>query len=133
MARGFLKLERDQGPCADLQPLDENTLVLDLDSDPLPRGPWDTITLLGVLEYLYHPAHALKKIAAAASHLVFSYCCCINKSDVSISERHRSGWINAMTEQNIRDEMSALGFHLSGRELFNSTTYFEQIVFEFTR
>lgn len=118
---------------ADLEPLDDRTLALDLDSDPMPRGPWDTIVLLGVVEYLHHPAEALRKIANTASHLVMSYCCCIDRGSDGIGERRAHGWVNDMSEQNVRDEMEALGFCLRSRGLHNSTPYFQQVVFEFEK
>jgi SAM-dependent methyltransferase len=116
---------------ADLEPLDDSTLALDLDSDPMPRGPWDTIVLLGVLEYLHQPAEALRKLASAASHLVLSYCCCMNQEAAGIAERRARGWVNDMSEQNVRDELDALGFRLCSRKLHNSTRYFEQVILEF--
>jgi hypothetical protein len=118
---------------ADLEPLDAETLALDLDSDPIPSGSWDTIVLLGVLEYLHYPAEALQKIANAASHLVISYCCCIDRGSDRVNERRKRGWTNAMTEQDIRNEMESAGLRLSGREIFNSEADFDQIIFEFIK
>lgn len=118
---------------ADLEPLDDKTLVFDLDGDPMLRGSWDTIVLLGVLEYLHHPVEALRKIASAASHLVMSYCCCVNDQPESISERRMRGWVNDMSEQRIREEMESLGFHARTKALLNSTQYLEQFVLEFER
>jgi hypothetical protein len=119
---------------ADLEPLDIGaTLALDLDDDPIPAGPWDTIVLLGVLEYLYNPVEALRKLANAAPHVVISYCCCLDHGPNSIAERRARGWINAMAEQNIRDQMGLLGFYVSSRQCLNSTPYFEQIIFDFMK
>lgn len=118
---------------ADLEPLDEETLAFDLDSDPIPRGSWDTIVLLGVLEYLHHPAEALRKLANAASHLVMSYCCCTDGGPDSIDERRTRGWVNDMSERHFRDEMKSLGFQARSKEVLNSTRYLEQSVFEFQR
>src|SRR5262249_25488737 len=68
----FRKLvaSRCQYTGADLEPIDPLTLSCDLDNDPIPRGSWDVIVLLGVLEYLYRPREALEKIANAAAALV---------------------------------------------------------------
>jgi Capsular polysaccharide synthesis protein/Methyltransferase domain len=118
---------------ADLEPLDDTTLALDLESDPMPRGPWDTIVLLGVLEYLHYPGEALRKIASATGHIVLSYCCCLDSGQDSLGERGRRGWTNAMTEQNIRDEMGALEYHVSDRQTFECTPFFEQIVLQLER
>jgi hypothetical protein len=118
---------------ADLEPLDDNSLVLDVDNEPLPRGSWDTIVLLGVLEYLHYPAKALEKIANTASQLVISYCCCVDISEECASERRSRGWVNSMTEQDIGHELARLGFRMSGRQLFKSTPHLEDIVFEFVK
>ena len=60
---------------ADLQPLDAETIALDLDSDSLPDRHFDCVVLLGVFEYLHHPAAAVRKICEAADQVVVSYCC----------------------------------------------------------
>jgi hypothetical protein len=117
---------------ADLEPLDDKTLALDLDNDPLPAGSWDTIVLLGVLEYLHYPAQAINKMTSAAPHIVMSYCCSRGR-EADGDERRKLGWINDMTEHNIRNEMETLGFRVAGRELLNSTQSFEQVIFEFSK
>jgi hypothetical protein len=111
---------------SDLEPIDQRTLVFDLDNDPMPCGSWDVIVLLSVLEYLYHPAEALRKISNTASQLVMSYCCCIN-------EQREPDWVNSLTEESITAELAALGFRLSGRRLFDDTPYCQEIVFEFSK
>lgn len=118
---------------ADLEPVDDNSLVLDVDDEPLPRGSWDTIVLLEVLEYLHHPTEVLGKIANAASQLVISYSCCVDGGSECVSERRSHGWVNSMTEQDIRDALASLGFRMSGRQMFNSTPHLEEIVFEFVK
>jgi hypothetical protein len=118
---------------ADLEPLDEKTLALDLDNDPMPSGMWDTIVLLGVLEHLHHPAEALRKITNITSQLVISYCCCMDDSAGCTSKRLLEGYTTSMTEKNIRDTFAALGFHTSRSQLLNSTPYSDEIVFEFAK
>lgn len=39
-------------------------MVADLEDDPLPPGPFDAVTLWGVLQLVYRPRDALEKIAA---------------------------------------------------------------------
>lgn len=118
---------------ADLEPLDQQTLVYDLEQDPVPRGPWDTIVLVEVLEYIYRPSDALRKLGAAAPHIVLTYCCRIDEDLTNGDEdpipRHAIRW----TEQNLRAAMAELGFQLSGREFVNSTPAFEQLAFEFSK
>ena len=118
---------------ADLEPVDKRTLVFDLDNDPMPVGSWDAVVLLGVLEYLYHPAEALQKISNVASQLVVSYCCRVDARPDCINGHREPGWGNSMTEENITEDLAALGFRMSGRRLFSSTAYHEEIVFEFSK
>jgi hypothetical protein len=118
---------------ADLEPIDGATLAFDLDNDEVPRRPWDTIVVLGVLEYLYYPLEALKKIANSTSEFVTSYCCCSAVGPESIAERSTLGWTNSMTERGIIDEMDAHGFRLVAQQSIESTPYYEQIVFKFIK
>jgi 2-polyprenyl-3-methyl-5-hydroxy-6-metoxy-1,4-benzoquinol methylase len=118
---------------ADLVPLDEKTLVLDLDNDPMPRGSWDIVVLLEVLEYLHHPQEALRKIASAAKQLVISYCCQNAEHAQSADARSSRGWVSSLTEESFANEVATLGFNLSDRQLFQSTPDFDEIVFRFTK
>lgn len=116
---------------ADLQPLDEKTLALDIENDPIPPGPWDAIVLLGVLEYLYDPLAALRKVGAAAQSVVLSYCVPC-RPDPQPHRRAR-GWTNALSEQDLTSATGAAGLSLKVREDFNAADDFEQRVFVFAR
>jgi hypothetical protein len=118
---------------ADLAPLDEKTLVLDLDSDSMARGSWDIVVLLEVLEYLHHPFDALKKIAPVASQLVISYCCRTRDSADSVKERSSVGWTSSLTEEELRKHATQIGFRLLGQQLLKSTPHFNEILFRFTK
>ena len=59
---------------ADLNPRDDQTLAMDLDSDPLPAGAFDVIVLTGVLEYLHDLTAVAAKLRAAAPQVLISYC-----------------------------------------------------------
>jgi hypothetical protein len=118
---------------ADLQPLDDRTLAIDLESDPIPHGSWDTIVLLGVVEYLYRPFDALRKAASAASNLIISYGCCVDEGAASLTVRRGMGWTNSMTERDLTEELGTLGFRLHTRHLLNSTPHYQEIVFQFVK
>jgi SAM-dependent methyltransferase len=109
----------------DLAPLDDATQPFDLDNDPMPAGSWDTIVLLGVLEYLHRPVEALRKVATVTARIVLSYC-----QSRSRPERRARGWVNALAEREILDAMTSMGFHLSDLVLFAATSDFEQFIFE---
>lgn len=114
---------------ADLQPIDRQTLALNLENDPIPLGPWDMIVLLGVLEYLYDPLGALTKIGAEAKSVLFSYC--VPCGPDALPQRRERGWTNALSEDELMAAMNAMGFTVSARESLNATGDFEQWLFLF--
>ncbi len=126
-----LVANRCQYTGADLQPIDPQTLTLNLEGDPLPVGPWDTIVMLGVLEYLHDPAGALAKVFAEASKVILSYCCA--RDDAAMPARRRRGWVNALKEGELVGLARAEGFDVTAAEPFNSSDEFDQKVFVFVR
>jgi hypothetical protein len=115
----------------DLQPLDDKTLALDIENDPIPPGHWDAIVMLGVLEYLYEPLSALAKVGAAAQSVIFSYC--LPRGPDPQVERGGRGWTNALSEHELVTAMSAGGLFVGACEDFNAADDFEQRVFCFVR
>lgn len=114
---------------ADLQPIDERTLVLDIEKDPIPSGPWDVIVMLGVLEYLHDPKAVLIKIGDAARSIVLSYC--IPRDSNPLPQRRARGWMNALSEQDLINAMVAEGLSLRARLDINAAEDFEQKLFVF--
>lgn len=132
-AGGFRTIvaDRCQYTGVDLEPIDSQTLRLNLDDDPLPAGPWDAIVLLGVLAYLHRPVEALSKIFAAAGKVVFSYCCA-RDGDLN-AVRQRLGWVNSFTEGELVALANGAGFALASMDHFNSADDFDQKIFVFVR
>lgn len=116
---------------ADLQPIDQLTLTLNVENDPLPQGPWDAIVLLGVLEYVHQPQLALAKIFEATDKIVISYCC-PRSHDVEKVRRSR-GWINSLTETELSAWADAAGLKMTARIACNSAEDFDQWIFVFQR
>ena len=116
---------------ADLQPLDDTTLALDIEKDPIPPGSWDTIVLLGVIEYLYDPLAAMRKVCAAAETVVLSYC--VPRGIGPHPQRRLRGWTNAWLTQDVAGAMHAAGFALKVQEDVNASDDFEQMLFVFAR
>jgi hypothetical protein len=58
---------------ADLRKTSEETTVVDLNRGEFPKGTYDVITMLGLLEYLDAPESALKAARLHAPKLVVSY------------------------------------------------------------
>ena len=130
---------RVQGRCsyegADLAPLEDTTLILNLETDPLPDKEYDFVVLLGVLEYIYEPENAARKLCAAAPNVVCSYCCRLENAPAAdvADQRGEMGWVNDFT----RDEFAALfsrnGFAVQSSRIYNKADYFEQVLIHFKK
>jgi len=118
---------------ADLEPLDAETRVLDLDSDPLPHDRYDSIIALGVFEYLHRLREAAEKLSAAAGQVVLSYCCARTGSPRGAGVWEQRGWVNHFTEAELVGLFSEVGLIVASRTPLNATDDFEQVVFEFRR
>jgi hypothetical protein len=116
---------------ADLNPLDADTIALNLDSDPLPPGYFDYAVLLGVLEYVRRPHADARKICDAARHLVITYCCKTDASAEGAEERLQREWINDFTEAEFVALFASLGKPLVSRATFQRAPHFEQVIFKF--
>jgi hypothetical protein len=115
----------------DLQPIDKNTLALNIETDSLPHGPRDVAVVLGVLEYLLGPIAALNKVSAAAQTVIVSYC--IPRGPNPQTHRSARGWINALSEQDLVRSVTTAGLWLNARDIFNAAADSAQIVFAFCR
>jgi hypothetical protein len=126
-----------QGRCsyegADLAPLEDTTLILNLDTDLLPAKKYDFVVLLGVLEYLYEPENAARKVCAAAPNVVCSYCCRLeNASTADVAgQRGSMGWVNDFTRDEFVALFAANGFAVQSSIIYNKTESFEQVLMHF--
>lgn len=120
---------------ADLQPLDETTIALDLDCDPLPHGRFDYAVLLGVFTYLHQPEAVAQKLCAAAAHVIVSYCC--RRPELSlesvVESRRARGWVNHFTKRELVEIFSRHGHEPATAVLYNATDELEEFVMIFRR
>jgi hypothetical protein len=120
---------------ADLAPLDEATLQLDLDCDPLPDGHFDYAVLLGVFTYLHRPEDAAAKLCSGADRIIASYCC--RRSELSRETVHQSrarrGWCNSFDRQEFVGLFAAHGHALVASRPLISTSELEELIMEFRR
>lgn len=118
---------------ADLEPLDSNTLALDLDNDPLPQERYDCIVSLGVFEYLHNPQEAAAKIASVTDHVVVSYCCICDNFPNAVNMRSKRGWVNHFSEAEFIQMFTLMGLDIVSHIHHNSIDDFNQVIFEFRR
>ena len=114
---------------ADLAPLNPQTLALDLDRDPLPRGVFDYVVMLGVLEYLHFPKQALEKAHSTARRAIFSYCQLKPGQTGSNSPRRERGWLNDFSRDELLATAARAGWRLLREEPFNEYPDFVQAIF----
>ena len=133
---------RDQvkGRCsylgADLNPLEAETLRLDLDSDALPVGPFDYLVALGVLEYLHRPGEAIAKIAVACDNAVISYCCLRDRAlnDEIKADRRERGWVSDLTPADLERHFADHGHFVRTVEDISSPEQpYWELLFQFCR
>ena len=131
------------GPCArcsfvgaDLNPLDDQTLAMDLDNDPLPAGEFDIIVLMGVLEYLHNLPAVAEKLRAGATSLLVSYCSIPGDraSDAVVAARRERGWVNDLTVPEFRNLFSAAPFKLALEKPYKTPgPFWDQRIYRFDR
>jgi hypothetical protein len=123
------------GRCAwfgtDLRPVLPGVLALDLERDTLPHGPWDTVVMLGVLEYIHETTGVLAKLLAAANKLVMSYC--VPRAGDVVPVRRGRGWVNELSQDALLEAASAAGFRLDQVSDFNNADDFDQRIFVLVR
>lgn len=131
------------GPCArcsfvgaDLNPLDGQTLAMDLDNDPLPAGEFDIIVLMGVSESLHNLPEVAEKLRAGAPSLLVSYCSIPGDraSDAVVAARRERGWVNDLTVPEFRNLFSAAPFKLALEEPYKTPgPFWDQRIYRFDR
>lgn len=78
---------------SDLVKRNENTLVIDLNVEPLPELPFvDYVIFSGVLEYINHIDKVIAHTAAYTNNFLFSYAT-LNKYS-SLDNRRINGWVS---------------------------------------
>ena len=103
---------------ADLSPLEPDAINIDLNTQPVPTGPWDTVVMLGVLEYVYSPKSVLKSAQNAVNHCVLSYTCATTNSQQMVQKRRDVGWTTDFNEEELRAVTNEAGFDISNSKIF---------------
>ncbi|MCW5752824.1 MAG: hypothetical protein KIT81_16945 [Alphaproteobacteria bacterium] len=111
---GAMALERFLPPGTPYRPADivarrADCLVIDLNRGEFPEGRFGSVTLLGVLEYLYEPEAVLRRARLAAGRLVLSYAIDLGQKP---EKRRANGWVNDFKEAEIRRLLEASGWRL---------------------
>ncbi|MDD9910441.1 MAG: hypothetical protein OXR62_12210 [Ahrensia sp.] len=127
--RRYLEPGCDYQP-ADLAPLVSNALRIDLNTDPVPTGRWDTVSMLGVMEYLFSPQEVLVKIRAATNHLVFSYGVMTHNVSSVKQWRRDHGFATNLNEEELRSMISSSSFRIEEEKIFAELWGLKVIIFD---
>ena len=92
------------------------------DFNPSELSPFDYIVLSGVLEYLYEPKRAIKRLNC--KQLILSYCpfpsLFLNKNIPEVWEsRFQNGWVNHFTTNSLSNILYESGFVVSEAKIWN--------------
>lgn len=110
----FLPEQSLYQPC-DVVARDARTVVCDLNQDELPEthvSNSDIITLLGVIEYLYHPEKILQQIARLDKTVLVSYC----EPDILTYHRSPMERVNNLSAEAFVAMVQAAGFSIRRKE-----------------
>lgn len=113
----------------DLNPLNEVDIQCDLEKDPLPKGTFDTVVMLGVLEYLSDVPKIAEQVSKISQKIIFSYCVPTGNSDVINNFRTQEDWVNAFSDEEILNLFSQNSFSLVKETVFDDLDYFKQKVY----
>ena len=120
---------------ADLVPLDDSFLCLNIDADPLPDMYFDYIVLIGVLSYTFFLEAIVEKIRHSANDVIITYPCIkdgLVKSQV-IKSREEMGWRNHFFRDELIELFSKNKFDLVFSENINRCESTEAWLFLFRK
>lgn len=121
---------------ADLNPLDAETLRLNLESDPLPEGPFDLIVLLGVLEYIHDFDAVAGRLRDSGADLLLTYCAAPGAAADAevVALRRERGWVNDLTAERFRASFDRAPLRLAVEEPYKTPgRFFDQRIYLFRR
>ena len=101
---------------------------IDLNTPQFPKGPFDAIALLGVLEYLDRPGMALRRARAQSDLLVTSYV--HPKGPNPGPLRLERGWINDLTPKALERLMARQGWKIVESDLYTENSDMMQVIYK---
>ncbi len=112
---------------ADMTKWTDEVHQIDLDRREFPPGRYDLVTFLGVLEYLQDPAFAMERAADTCKRLITTYCHPV--SATSIAQRRKAGWINDLSEAELKTLLKRTGWSVTHADLFQQSKKFSQMFY----
>lgn len=110
---------------SDLVDRGPGTLILDLNSRPLPSiENADTAVFCGVLEYLADVPEVVRWLSGWAGHCIVTYNCASSSPRTldrvaEVARRARSGWVNTFSEPDLCEQFASAGYELVERRTWS--------------
>jgi len=102
---------------ADLRAWTPDTARCDLNAGLMPvryLRACDTVTMLGVLEYIFDPAALLRRLACSAESIVLTYCAV----DLWDADRAGYGWVNGLRVEDLRVLLQSVGYSIEITDIY---------------
>jgi len=112
---------------ADLIGWSPEVTVVDLDRGEFPRGNFDYIVALGVLEYTLNPARILRQARANGFHLIVSFC--HPEPNADLAWRRKRRWINDFPAEELLLHLAESGWAVAQDITINITPEFRQMIY----
>ena len=113
---------------ADIKQWKPSVRHIDLDAEALPPGTQcDCAVLLGVIEYLYRPAHAFQLLRQAVPRAVASYCHPVKGA--GLSRWKALGWRNAFSESEFEALVQRAGWRIIGSKVYGNAKEVRQVIY----
>ncbi|MCH2489686.1 MAG: class I SAM-dependent methyltransferase [Flavobacteriales bacterium] len=109
---------------SDIVARSEDTLVIDLNQEALPRLPiTDYVVFSGVLEYVFDVQKVLAHCASTTQQLLFSYATI--ESYGHIKDRRYNGWVSDLSETTLIRVCKELGFSVEKFETWKGQSLYQ--------
>ena len=112
---------------ADLAQWTDEVIPVDLETGAFPRGSYDVVVILGVLEHLTDPISVIKQAREHGRELIVSYCHPGRES--SVVQRRAEGWINDLTEKELEAAFAGCGWRMRSTLTYADTPTTCQIIY----
>lgn len=104
---------------ADLAQMHPDNLQVDLDQTFVLPDRYDTVVLLGVLEFLERPLEALQRLQDHSSQVILSYVCRRGAINETIAKRRKAGAKNHWNEDELLRGLLGIGLVEEHRHVFS--------------
>lgn len=127
LPRQFLEQKCTYLPC-DMVQRTPDTIVCDLNKNEFPEGQFDSVLMLGVLEYIPDIEFVLKKLQTCSKKVIFTYCLPKTLTPRTLELRSSYRWLTHWTAPQLDTYIKQHNFKLAHMEVISQTSVFRQVL-----